>query len=181
MKTKITESIPIPSGVDCSFSDNTLRCKKGSSEAIRVIKFPDVKIAVKEGNIVLSSDSANKKQINFIMSTKAHVRNMFFGLNNKFVYKLQSASVHFPMTLKVEKENLVINNFLGEKRPRLAHILPHVEVKVTGANITVTSHDREAAGQTAANMEKATKIRNRDRRVFQDGIYITDKDLEEAK
>jgi large subunit ribosomal protein L6 len=64
---------------------------------------------------------------------------------------------------------------LGEKIPRYANIISGVEINVKGQEITITSHDIEAAGQTAANIEKATKVRNRDRRIFQDGIYIVEK------
>ncbi len=79
------------------------------------------------------------------------------------------------MTLKIDGSRLLINNFLGEKTARIAKILPEVVIEIKGQKITITSANKDAAGQTAANVEKATKIRNRDRRVFQDGIYITEK------
>jgi large subunit ribosomal protein L6 len=79
------------------------------------------------------------------------------------------------MILKLDKNKLIISNFLGEKVSRHATILPNVDVQIKGAKITITSNDKEAAGQTAANIEKASIVRNRDRRVFQDGIYIIEK------
>jgi len=49
------------------------------------------------------------------------------------------------------------------------------EVKIEEQIIIVESPDLELAGQTAASIEKLCKITNRDRRIFQDGIYIYEK------
>lgn len=175
MKTKLSESIKIPTGITCHFSDKVLKCKKGSQELSRRIEIPGIEIKVHSDLITFECPKGNKSDFNKIMSTLAHVKNIFKGLDSKFEYKLQACNVHFPMTLKVDKNRLAINNFLGEKQPRFALILPNVEVDIKGQNIVLSSHDREAAGQTAANIEKATKVRNRDRRIFQDGIYIVEK------
>jgi large subunit ribosomal protein L6 len=84
------------------------------------------------------------------------------------------------MTVTYDKarHELVIKNFLGEVKPRIAKILPEVEIKVEKEIITVEGHDKEKAGQTAGNIEKAAKVNNRDRRVFQDGIYLVSRNGE---
>ena len=68
-----------------------------------------------------------------------------------------------------------ISNFLGEKRPRRAKIVGSTQVEIKGDVLLVNGPDIEAVGQTAANVEQATKIKNYDPRVFQDGIYIVEK------
>ena len=83
------------------------------------------------------------------------------------------------MTVKIEGSKLIINNFLGEKEKRFASIVPGVKVDVKGQQIILSGADVESVGQSAANIEKATWVANRDRRVFQDGIFITSKDGEE--
>jgi large subunit ribosomal protein L6 len=175
MKAKILEKIETPEGVKCELVGKTLKCKKDSLELQRIISIPAAKVKVEGNNIVFDCDKGTKRELKLIKTHLAHVRNMFKGLTEGFTYKLQACNVHFPMTLKVEGSKLSINNFLGEKIPRYANIISGVEINVKGQEITITSHDIEAAGQTAANIEKATKVRNRDRRIFQDGIYIVEK------
>ena len=82
---------------------------------------------------------------------------------------------HFPMQVKVEGKTLVIGNFLGEKKPRVAKILGDTDVKVSGNEVIISGINKEDVGQTAANIEQKTKIRRFDPRVFQDGIYIVQK------
>ena len=88
---------------------------------------------------------------------------------------------HFPISIKFNENEAIIKNFLGEKIPRKLKILDGVEVKLDNEIIMVSSCDKELAGQTAANFEKTTKIRNKDRRIFQDGIWLISKNGKEFK
>ncbi len=100
---------------------------------------------------------------------------MFKGIQEKFDYKLKIASSHFPISVELKENKATIKNFLGEKIPREVKILKDVEVKIDKDIITIKSIKKELAGQTASNFEKATRIKMKDRRVFQDGIFITNK------
>ena len=78
--------------------------------------------------------------------------------------------------VKVQGDTVVIDNFLGERHPRSAKIVGSAEVAVKGDEVTITGINKEHVGQTMANLEQATKIKGRDPRVFQDGIYLTSKE-----
>ena len=85
------------------------------------------------------------------------------------------------MSVIVEKKNnlLKIKNFFGETKERTAKLLEGVDVKIEGDILTVESCDIEKAGQTAANIEASTRVKKKDRRIFQDGIFIISKAGEE--
>ncbi len=175
MKNKYETRVEIPSGITCKVLGNVVQCSKGGTQTDRVMEIPGLIVEVSGNEIILSSNNTNKKDIAKINSQVAHLRNNFLGLNERFVYELEVCNVHFPMTVKVDGTKFVITNFLGEKVARVANILPGVEVKIEGAKIKIVSADIERAGQTAANIEKASKVTNKDRRIFQDGIFITKK------
>lgn len=175
MKTKLSEQIEIPEGVSCEFANKILKCKKDGNETSKKIDVPSITVRIVDKNLFLECVKGNKDKYKIIKSYVAHVKNLFGGLEKEYTYDLEYCNVHFPMTMKAEGDKLVINNFLGEKTPRVAKILPGVKVDIKGQKITITSRDKESAGQTAANFEKATKVRFRDRRIFQDGIFITGK------
>ena len=127
------------------------------------------------------SKSASKKEKAVVLAYKSHILNSVGGCKKPYVYKLKICSGHFPMNVSVQGREFMVKNFLGEKFPRKLHLKENVDVKVDGEIITVESNYKERAGQTAADIEQLTKIRGRDLRIFQDGIWIINKDGKELK
>lgn len=176
MKKKIEEIIELPAGISADLKNTEITLKGKGKELKRVfIEHPKIKTSVEGSKIKIACEKTTKKEMKLIGSFVAHMKNMIHGIEEDYLYKLEICNVHFPMTVKVEGDKFKIKNFLGEKIERVAMLCPNTKVNVKGNIIEVSSADIEKAGQTAANIEIAAKIRNRDRRVFQDGIFIIEK------
>lgn len=175
MRKILSEYIIIPEGINCNYAKDTFICKKDEKIIKHCMTLQGINVSIKSDKIELSTTRGTKNDFKIIRSALAHLGNVFKGLKEPFTYVLEACYVHFPMTLKKEGDYLIIINFLGECVPRQAKILPGVDINIKGTKIELSSIDKEAAGQTAANIERATFIAKRDRRVFQDGIFITRK------
>ena len=79
---------------------------------------------------------------------------------------------HFPIAVEIKGREILVKNFLGEKQPRKVKIMGTTKVESKGQEMTITGISKEDVGQTIANIKSATRIRNRDSRVFQDGFYV---------
>ena len=167
--------IDIPKGIEVNLEKNSVSVKGKHGELNRNFD-QKIKIKKEEDKIILLSKTERKGQRALMGTIRAHIKNMFHGVSDKIVYKSKIVYSHFPMTVNVQGDNVIVDNFLGERHPRKAKILEKVDVKISGQEITITGIDKEKVSQTTANLEQATKIKRRDPRVFQDGIYITEKD-----
>ena len=97
---------------------------------------------------------------------------MITGVTKGFTYKMKIVFSHFPITVKIQNKAVVIENFTGEKRPRKLKILGDVKVKLETDDIIIQGAALEDVSQTAANIERGTRVTNKDPRVFLDGIYV---------
>lgn len=174
MKKITNATIELPE-VALKIEGNVMIFSGSGKEVRRTITNPELKISTSDNKLLISFRKDNKKTRAAINSLRAHVKNIIAGFKESFVYEMEICNVHFPMTVKVEGNQLIVNNFLGEKVKRVAKILPGVTLDIKGSHIVLSSHDLEAVSQTAANIEKATNVPNRDRRVFQDGIFLVSK------
>lgn len=176
IKKKLIEEIEIPENINASFDKDELVMKKNNNELRRKLN-PAIGLKIEGNKILIKPRKTTRKEKKIFGTFKAHIKNMIKGLNEGFKYKLQIANVHFPMTATYDKEKkeLVIKNFLGEKKDRRIKIISGVDVSVNKNIIELESSDIEKAGQSAANIEKGAKVRNKDRRIYQDGIFIVEK------
>ncbi|NPA98602.1 MAG: 50S ribosomal protein L6 [Crenarchaeota archaeon] len=136
-----------------------------------------VKISKTDNKIVVETFFANRKKKALVGTIASHIENMIRGVTKGYRYKLKIIYSHFPITVEVDNANRIvrIKNFLGERSDRIARIIgDDVKVTVKGEDVIVEGIDIEHVGQTAANIELATKVKGKDRRVFADGIYIYD-------
>ncbi|MEK6869780.1 MAG: 50S ribosomal protein L6 [Nanoarchaeota archaeon] len=156
--------------------DGTLLTLKGpKGETKREFGDKGIKIEHKNGFITLKAkfSKMNKKRIK---SYAAHIRNMARGCMESYKYALKICSGHFPMNVSVSNDRFIVKNFLGEKVPRTLKLKAGASVKVEGNLVVVESISKETAGQVSADIEQLTRRTRYDGRIFQDGIWIIEKD-----
>lgn len=175
MRKELFKEIEIPEGVEVLVNENEVSVKGKEGNSVKKFEIREVLIEKKGNKVILENKNSTKREKKIMNTLAAHIKNMIKGVQEKFVYELKVCFNHFPITVQTDGEEIIIKNFLGEKTPRKAKIPSGAEVQINKDIIIVKSFDKEIAGQAAANLEKATNIRLRDRRTFQDGIFITKK------
>jgi len=165
-------NITIPEGIHVSCENGRLAVRGPKGEIYRTFP-PAIGLSLNGNTITLSSVSDRRKQKATLYTWKAHFANLFTGVTKGWEAKMKIVYLHFPIKFSVEKDTVHVGNFLGEKSPRIATLVSGVTVKLDKDTVTITGTDKEAVGNQCGIIESTTVIRNRDRRVFSDGIWLT--------
>ncbi|MFH1589772.1 MAG: 50S ribosomal protein L6 [archaeon] len=177
MQEKIFEdSVDICEGCQATYENQIITVKGPKGESSRKLYDPSLTLKIVDNKITLSTNNFGKKNKKLLNTFKAHIKNLFRGVNEGHIYKLKICSGHFPMTVTINNRVFEIKNFIGEKVPRRIIIQEGTDVKIDGTEIVVESINKEQAGQAAALIEQLTRRPGFDKRIFQDGIYLTEKD-----
>ena len=171
----VVKEVDIPANVTVTVKDSTVSVEGPKGKLERTLYHPKVAITMQEGMVTVKCEFARGKEQALVGTFASHITNMIKGVTAGFTCQMKIVFSHFPMKVSVKGNEFIIENFLGEKFPRKAKLLEDVKVTAKGEIVTVEGINIEHVGQTAANIERATRVRYRDIRVFQDGIYITQK------
>ncbi|MEM4728345.1 MAG: 50S ribosomal protein L6 [Thermoplasmata archaeon] len=171
----VQEKIPVPPAVKAELKDSVLTVRGSKGVVSKKFFHPRLRMSLSSGEVTVEARNASRREKALVGTWAAHVHNMIRGVEKPFIYTMKAVYAHFPIKLTVKEGEVVIENFLGERHPRRAKIIGDTKVTVKGQELVLEGPSIEDVGQTAANIEQATYIKNRDPRVFQDGIYITRK------
>jgi large subunit ribosomal protein L6 len=175
VEKEITMTVKVPEGIEATAHGHNVTLKGNGDEQSREFKSHRLNIEQKGDAIILIGSPVNKQTRALLMSVVAHIKNMIIGIKHGYKYEMKISYSHFPMTAEVKDNQVVINNFLGEKFPRKANIVGKTTVEVKGQDLAISGKELEEVSQTAANIELATKVRGKDIRRYTDGIYLTKK------
>ena len=167
--------IAIPEDVTAELDHLDLTVEGPEGSVTRRLWFPGVTVSVDGDAVVVEADAEDAKTRATVGTFESHIENMLHGVTDGWEYEMEVVYAHFPMQVNVEGDDVVIENFLGERAPRRTRIRGDTQVQVDGEEITLVGPDKDAVGQTAANIEQLTRVNDKDTRVFQDGVYITKK------
>jgi large subunit ribosomal protein L6 len=169
---EISESIQVPDDVEVSLEGKRFTVKGPKGTLVRDFSFAPISIELNGKNICIRAEWPRKREASLVGTLRSHVQNMITGVRKGFTYKVKIVFSHFPISVKLKGNTVLIENFTGERNPRKAKIIGDVQVKIQSEDIFVQGMDLEEVSQTAANIEQATKVKRKDPRIFLDGLYV---------
>jgi large subunit ribosomal protein L6 len=136
-----------------------------------------VEFEMDEDTISLAVSLKGKRGYALSQTVRSLVQNLFTGVTEGYTYRMKIYYAHFPFTVAVSGETVLIRNFTGEKAPRKAKIVGNTKVVPEEEEVVVTGTSKEDVSQTAANIRQACFVSEKDPRIFLDGIYVYSKEV----
>ncbi len=164
--------VNLPEGVSATFADGNLLVTGPLGKVSQDFSKVPVMLTVRDSKVSASTTGTRRKDKAILNTARSMVTNAIEGVVSGYEYKLKLVFAHFPVTVRVQGNRVLVENFYGERAPRVADIVGDSKVEVKGEDITVTGVSVRDVGQTAANLEQATKVKRKDQRVFLDGVYV---------
>ena len=134
-----------------------------------------VQLLLIDKKFVIQSFFGNKAEASMVGTIAGHISNMIKGVTEGFTYKVRVITSHFPATVEVKEQMVLVKNLYGRRDPIRIPFDGSVNITVKGDMVMMTGIDIEKVSQTAARLAEATRLRGRqskDPTVFQDGLYV---------
>ncbi len=177
------QKIKIPEDVQITVKEKEIAVKGPRGELKRDFDDPryndEMTFVSADGEFFVKTESTRRRMLAITGTISGHVKNMITGVTKGYKYTMKIVYTHFPITVSVKGADIEVKNFLGEKGIRKTKVVSGSEVKADKEFITITGNNIESVGQTAANIESSCRLGRRDKRIFIDGIYMSEKGFDE--
>ncbi|MDH3611553.1 MAG: 50S ribosomal protein L6 [Nitrosopumilus sp.] len=178
MSTKLDEFqeiIEIPEGINITIKNHMLQFQGPLGKTFKSFRKIPVNVELNDGKLSIKAQGKRKRDYSILHTARSLINNICEGLKEGYTIKMKVVYAHFPITVKIQDKTISIENFQGERAPRTTTIVGNTKVVPKGEDVILTGEVWTDITQTAANIELKTKVKNKDHRVFLDGIYIYEK------
>lgn len=169
---EIVGEVEIPEKINAKIENNMLEVNGPKGKVSKDFNKIPVTITIENKKIVVRPYGKRKKDLAVTNTSRSIIRNMIDGVLNGYTYKLKIIFAHFPISIKIKDKQVSVENFFGERSPRVIDIIGECKVSTQGEDLIVQGANLEHVAQTAANIELGTRVKEKDSRVFLDGLYI---------
>ncbi|MCS6768149.1 MAG: 50S ribosomal protein L6 [Candidatus Nitrosocaldus sp.] len=174
--TGLEVSVEVPDGVQVRIDGRVLEVQGPKGKIRRDLSKIPVDVSIDGSSVIirplLVRGRPRRKDKAVVHTIRSIIGNMVEGVVHGYTYRLKIVHAHFPISVKVKGREVLVENFIGERSPRVAKIVGDCKVSVEGEDVIVKGVSLDDVAQTAANIENATNIKDKDIRVFLDGIYV---------
>ena len=169
------EILEIPEGINVTMKKHMIQFQGPLGKTFKSFRKIPVNIEINDGKLTLKAQGTRKRDYSILHTARSLIKNIFEGLIEGYTIKMKVVYAHFPITVKVKEKTILIENFQGERAPRMTTIVGNTKIVPKGEDVVLTGEVWTDITQTAANIELKTKVKNKDHRVFLDGIYVYEK------
>jgi large subunit ribosomal protein L6 len=174
MSTKVEifqTTFDVPQKAKVSLNKHMLHVEGPLGKTHKNFKKIPVELEVKDNKVTVKAMNTRKKYFAIANTAASIIKTLCEGVTTGYTVKMKIVYAHFPITVKTKDNLVLVENFQGERAPRVAKIHGLTKVVAKGDDITLTGPVLNDVTQTAAGIQAVTKVKDKDHRVFLDGIY----------
>jgi large subunit ribosomal protein L6 len=168
-------TISVPENVKVTEKHRLLSVEGPLGKTRKNFKKIPIDLQINGKNITLKSLGTRKKDYAIFKTAESIINTLIKGVQHGYTFKMKIVYAHFPITVKVKDGAILAENFQGERAPRVSKIVGDTKVVSKGDDVIITGPVLTDVSQTAASLQQNTKVKNKDHRVFLDGIYLFEK------
>jgi len=172
---KFAAELEIPEGVTVTYDKPMITVQGPLGKTWKSFKKIPVTIDIKDGKVLFKAQGTRDKNRAIMNTSRSLIRNLCEGVVEGYTIKMKIVFSHFPITVKVEGKTVLIENFQGERAARKTKVWGDTKVVPKGDDVIITGHVLTDVSQTAAEIENGSRVKNKDHRVFLDGVYKFEK------
>ena len=172
---KLSTELEIPNGVTVTYKKPMITVQGPLGKTWKSFRKIPVTIDISENKVLFKAQGTRDKSRAIMNTSRSLIRNLCEGVIEGYTIKMKIVFSHFPITVKVDGKKVLIENFQGERAARKTNIWGETKVVPKGDDVIITGHVLTDVSQTAAEIENGSRVKNKDHRVFLDGIYKFEK------